>query len=62
MLALALLNQGQATLIILINRDAIEALKTLTVLNLSRRRDGLILAAMATRLTRRAAGFTPGDP
>ena len=52
---LSLLNQRQAALIILINRDAIEALKTLTVSNLAIGRDGLIFAAVPARLAWRAA-------
>jgi hypothetical protein len=47
MFAFTLLNQWQTALIILVNRDAIEALKTLAILNLARGRDRLIFAAVA---------------
>jgi hypothetical protein len=60
--AFAGFDQGQAALIILINRYAIETLKTLAVVNFSSRRNRLIFAAMATGLAWRSACISSRNP
>ena len=58
----AFLNQGQTTLVILVNGHAIQTLKTLTVIDLALRFYGLVFTAMAAGLTRCTAGFAPRNP
>ena len=59
---LALLYQWQTALVILINRDAIKALKALAVIDLACWCDRLIFAAMPAGLAGRAAGISSWYP
>ena len=62
MTVFAFLNQGQTTLVILVNGHAIQTLKTLAVINLAGVFNRLVFAFVTAGLARGAAFFAPGYP